>query len=43
MGDSLDPGAGDAPVVEVPQAPVEKVVNYLRYVPACFSLFFGLL
>ena len=32
MGDSLDPGAGDTQAVEVPQAPVEKVVNYLRFV-----------
>ena len=30
MGDSLDPGSGDTQAVEVPQAPVEKVVNYLR-------------
>ena len=30
MGDSLDPGADTAAVPEVPQAPVEKVVGYLR-------------
>ena len=30
MADSLDTGGGPDSVPEVPQAPVEKVVNYLR-------------
>ena len=38
MGDSLDPGAGDTQAVEVPQAPVEKVVNYLRFVDNIYKL-----
>ena len=30
MGDSLDPGGPGESVPDVAQAPVEKVVNYLR-------------